>query len=256
MIWVSTLLLLSIHGDPSWKGCPDTGTRRYQWIQSIQPPAGFLRSPVTPGSFSEYLRCLPLKQENNIVYLYNGQPKTNQAAQFAVVDMDVGDRDLQQCADAVIRLRAEYLYQNARYDEIRFTFARDREYRHYTDYCRGDYSRGKFRSYLNWIFAYANTTSLAGELEPVTDTTDVQTGDVFIQTGRPYGHAVIVVDLARHPKTGQKVFLLAQSFMPAQQIHVLKNPGSPDLNPWYPVDFGQTLVTPEWIFKKGDHKRF
>lgn len=256
MICTLTLLILSVHVTAQRTGPPPTGTPQHEWIQSIQPPTGFLRSPVAPGSFGEYLRNLPLKIGNSTVYLYNGEPKLNQSAQFAVVDMDVGNRDLQQCADAIIRLRAEYLYRNGRYDEIRFAFARDGRPRYYTHYCRGDYSRGKFRSYLNWIFAYANTASLNGELQPVAPTADLQIGDVFIQTGRPYGHAVIVVDLARHPKTGQKVFLLAQGFMPAQQIHVLKNPGYPNLNPWYPVDFGETLITPEWTFTKQDHRRF
>ena len=57
-------------------------------------------------------------------------------------------------------------------------------------------------------------------------------GDVFIIGGSP-GHAVIVVDMAVNPETHEKVFLLAQSYMPAQQIQLLKNNNDPDLSPWY-----------------------
>jgi hypothetical protein len=46
--------------------------------------------------------------------------------------------------------------------------------------------------------------------------------------------------------------------MPAQQIHILVNPTSRDLSPWYELtetDAGK-LYTPEWIFEKKDLKRF
>ena len=57
--------------------------------------------------------------------------------------------------------------------------------------------------------------------------TSLQPGDVFIKGGSP-GHAVIVVDVAIYTQTGKKVFLLAQSYMPAQQIHILVNPATVD----------------------------
>jgi hypothetical protein len=60
------------------------------------------------------------------------------------------------------------------------------------------------------------------------------------------------VDVAQHKNSGKKVFLLAQSYMPAQEIHVLKNPDDPALSPWYRLDFGETLRTPEWSFSKND----
>ena len=83
--------------------------------------------------------------------------------------------------------------------------------------------------------------------------TPLRIGDVFICGGFP-GHAVIVVDMAKD-RTGKSRFLLAQSYMPAQEVHLLKNPGSPR-SPWYPLEFGETLVTPEYTFARGELRRF
>ena len=79
----------------------------------IAPPSGYVRETCSDNSFTTYLRNLPLLPKGSKVLLYNGKEKANQAAVFAVVDMEIGNRDLQQCADAVIRLRAEYLLQIA-----------------------------------------------------------------------------------------------------------------------------------------------
>ena len=102
---------------------------------------------------------------------------------------------------------------------------------------------------------YAGTASLSRELTPVRDVRKMKIGDVFIRGGFP-GHAVIVADLAVNPQDGRKVFLLVQSFMPAQDMHVLRNPNNRVLNPWYELDFGEVLRTPEWTFGKNELRRF
>ena len=76
----------------------------------IIPPAGYVRESCANNSFTGYLRNLPLLPKGSKVMLYNGKEKSNQSAAYAVVDMEIGNRDLQQCADAVMRLRAEYLW--------------------------------------------------------------------------------------------------------------------------------------------------
>jgi len=88
-------------------------------IGRIPEPTGFSRVKALPGSFAAWLRTVPLKMDKR-VYLYNGKLKPNQSAQFAVIDIPVGNKDLQQCADAVMRLRAEYLFSQEKYREIRF----------------------------------------------------------------------------------------------------------------------------------------
>lgn len=89
--------------------------------ERIKVPKGYERVEVPRGSFAEYLRNLPLKPHGTKVRYYNGEEKPNDVY-VAVIDIDVGTRDLQQCADAVIRLYSEYLYKNRQYDKIHFNF--------------------------------------------------------------------------------------------------------------------------------------
>lgn len=234
----------------------------------FSPPDGFVRQKQT--GFSNYLRHLPLKSTAAKVHYYNGQEKSNNVY-AAVIDIDVGTRDLQQCADAIMRLRAEYLYSIKDYHKIHFNFTNGFRC-NYSEWMKGkrilvngnkvtwvqkhqpSNNYKDFRNYLTIIFSYAGTLSLDKELKPVS-IEDLQIGDVFIQGGSP-GHAIIVVDVAISRVTNEKVFLLVQSYMPAQDIHVLKNFANKDNNPWYSIPKNGVLNTPEWTFETGDLKRF
>ena len=77
---------------------------------------------------------------------------------------------------------------------------------------------------------------------------DIEPGDVFIKGGFP-GHAVIVMDVAVN-STGKKIFLLAQSYMPAQDIHLLLNHSNHSLSPWYEVNDEVIIETPEYTFTR------
>ena len=83
----------------------------------------------------------------------------------------------------------------------------------------------------------------------------MQIGDVFIRAGSPYGHAVIVVDMAENDTTGEKVYMLAQSYMPAQDIQILVNREEREISPWYRLGEGP-VETPEWTFSPADLRRF
>lgn len=217
----------------------------------IAPPPGFTRIEQPPGSWGEWLRGLPLKPAGSPVLTYTGTPKWRQDVHVAVLDIDTGKRDLQQCADAVMRLRGEWLFASNRIKDIVFNDT-DGKRRIFASQAKRDYPA--FRKYMDVVFAYAGTWSLERELKPVK-ITDMQIGDVFIKGGFP-GHAVLVADMAINSATGEKRFLLVQSFMPAQDIHVLKNPGASDNSPWYSMSFGDELQTPEWAFSAAQLKRW
>lgn len=241
-------------------------------VNRIRPPDGYKRVELSRGTFADWLRNLPLKQDRVSVYLFNGNLKSNQSAHFAVIDMDTGRKDLQQCGDAIIRLRAEYLYSIGDYGSIHFNFTSG-DKADFTEWIKGyrpivknnkvrwvrtageDSSYPNFRKYLEKVFEYAGTLSLSKELVKINNIADMQTGDVFIRGGAP-GHAATVIDMAERSDSGKKIFLLAQSYMPAQDIYILKNPNDSAISPWYELDFGEELVTPEWIFHKDDLKRF
>ncbi len=87
----------------------------------------------------------------------------------------------------------------------------------------------------------------------VDEKDDIQIGDVFIQKGRPYGHAVIVLDVAVNPISSEREFILAQSFMPAQETQVLINPSNGGV--WYSIK-SEIINTPEWTFGWNDLRRF
>lgn len=236
----------------------------------ILVPDGYERIKVERGSFGEYLRELPLKPHGSKVIYYNGDTKPREVHE-AVLDIDVGERDLQQCADSVIRLRAEYLYGKGLYDLIHFNFTNGfkADYSTWMDGNRIKVSGNKaywveqgsasmdydsFRKYLDIVFAYAGTLSLSKEMMSIP-LEELQPGDVFMY-GQTPGHCVIVLDMAEDNTAGEKCFILAQGYMPAQDMHILKNPANEDGNPWYTINFGEKLNTPEWEFSKEQLMRF
>jgi Domain of unknown function (4846) len=216
----------------------------YDAVLQIPLPSGFKRPQADEFSFAFWLQQVKLKKDKT-VYLYDGSRKINQLAQFAVLDISVGKQNLQQCADAVMRLRAEYLYSIKKYNQIRFIDNEGGVYQFLP--------HQHFNSYLQKVFAMCGTASLSKQMKAV-NLTDIQQGDVLIRGGFP-GHAVMVMDVAVNNKK-EKIYLLAQSYMPAQDIHILKNPVNDFNNPWYKVTEAALIETPEYQFRRVELKRW
>jgi hypothetical protein len=218
----------------------------------FEVPDGFTRIESTQNSWGSHLQNLPLKPHGSKVKLYNGELKYNTSAYMAVVDLPIGKRDLQQCADAVMRLRADYLFSQKKYSDIEFLFVNGNR-ANYVTYLKGKTpNQTNLWSYLEYVFSYASTLSLNKQLKQ-KDINKLDIGDVFIKGGSP-GHAVIVVDKCVGPE-GEVRFMLAQSYMPAQEIQILVNPIDPN-TPWYESNFGEILMTAEYSFTKNQLKSF
>ena len=240
-------------------------------INRVELPSGYFRKNDKKGNFAHWLRRLPLKEGNPDVQLYNGGLKGYQNGHAYVINMDVGARDLQQCADATMRLRAEYLFGNNKQDSIHFNYTNGANVQFskwksglypvpksgevdWVNSTKNNKSYASFKKYMIQIFNYAGTLSLSRELESVA-IESVQPGDIFCHGGSP-GHAVMVLDVAEND-FGNKMFLLAQSYMPAQEMHILKNPINKDISPWYDLlEIGEVINTPEWVFDRAELMRW
>jgi hypothetical protein len=249
---------------------PKASAERYPWLggagvpepvdslsERFAPPDGFSRVQLAPSSFGEWLRDLPLTHPGAPVRRFDGSvllPGDDRRI-AAVTAIDIGKADLQQCADAVIRLHAEWAWSRGR---------RDMSYRAasglwlpFERWARGERIRASgasiawvpggsrsdghasFRKYLDAVFAWANTVSLDKQAKRV-EAAALRPGDFFILPGNP-GHAVLVLDLAR--SNGRTLALLGQSYMPAQSFQVLRPSGGAV---WFELDHEQDVRTPFW----------
>lgn len=231
---------------------------------------GYTRVEVDKDSFGGFLRNQKLKEYGEKALYYDGREKTKKGVYDGVIDVEIGDKDLHQCADAIMLLRGEYLYSIGRYKDISFNFVSGfkAEYKKWMEGYRINVEGNNvsyykatepsntyqdFRKYMDMVMSYSSTLSLEKELKSV-DIRDMKIGDVFIMGGSP-GHAVIIVDMAINDDD-EKIFILAQSYMPAQQTQILINPMDENMGVWYSLKEKEKLLTPEWTFELDELKRF
>ena len=231
----------------------------------IDTPEGFTRTKEEDGSLGTFLREYKMRKDGAAVLLYNKKKKSNQNAHIAVFKLPLEKEDLQQCADSVMRVYAEYFRHTGEASRIAFSLSDSFKARYqmwregqrivengdsyeYVDREEFDSSDKTFKKFMRFVFAYSGTYQLETDSKRVKSLAKIRIGDIFLQSGSP-GHVVMVVDMCKD-SSGRKAFLLAQGFMPAQQFHLLKNPAH-ELDPWYYVDeITFPFKTPEYTFDK------
>jgi hypothetical protein len=163
--------------------------------------------------------------------------------------------DLQQCADSVIRLRAEWLREQGAPISFHATSGDPLPWKRYaggeTPYVVDNRiawkpgGTGGWSDYLTKVFIWAGTDSLARR--DSVPATSPRPGDLLVEGGFP-GHAVILLDVAR--RGDEVVLLVGEGYMPAQSFHVELGP----LQGWWPWD--GTLDLGHWSFERSHLRRF
>jgi len=242
--------------DATKKASAAPDAHRYRWlgadnlkypapIDSLEArfptPPGYQRVAVEPGSFGEWLRGLPLAAPGTPIVNNSGDTvhPGDDPYVAAVIAIDVGAGDLQQSADAITRLHAEWLWASDKPDAISYRSASKLDMP-FSRWAKGqrllpsgpnvfwvvkgkphDASYNDFRQYIDAVMLWSNNVSLAMRADHVSDPTQLKAGDFFLQT-RGKGYAVLVLDVAQKP-TGERVALLGQALQsPAQSMHVMR----------------------------------
>jgi hypothetical protein len=248
-------------------GCGEAGTQLNFPVKQATSPkivnnSPYLSKEFEKGSWQYFLQQLPIV--DSPVVDYTGKRVRQQYKSAGVIPYDVGQSDLQQCADALMRIRAEYLFGQKDYDRIAFHFVSGQLYS-FNDYCKGEkpvpdgnnvkfiqgsaaeINHSSLRKYLDLVYTYASTISLAKELN---STSDFEVGTVVIHAGSP-GHCFMIIDEKQNTE-GKKVFKLAEGYTPAQSIYVLKNS---DGTCWHELAKGQ-IETASYSFLSYELKKF
>lgn len=227
-----------------------------QLVNVITPKANYLRLTAMPGTFGEWVQHLPLKAGNPPVLTDDGIEAPNQFKHAAVVNIDAGKNNLQLSANAILRLRAEYLFSKDWLWQINFPTKSGTkvDFRSWVKEKKLSPDHKALIEYLQELFPQTDATTLASMLKPVKDIRDMEPGDIMLKRDQPE-FAVLVLDVVQDPATNARYFLLGTSHYPAQDFYVIINPSTTPITPWYPQANKESGM-PEGVFKAENLMRF
>lgn len=186
-------------------------------MTDLPVPRGYERAAYPSDSFSGWLQRLPLKNNTTVLTHNGGAVPSRRYNRTAVIDMPLlFSDDLEQCADYCMRFWGEFHRQTGRLEELfLFTYPGERTY--------FSKSGSNFKQFLRIAFAYSNSYSLKAGCKPVgggEGRVELMPGDMFVQneTGG-IGHVSMVMDAAKN-RSGEQLYQIGFSFMPAQEFHI------------------------------------
>lgn len=224
-------------------------------VGDIPTPWGYERDNV--GPYGQFLRDLPLKERGSQVQFFSDKHSIlstfiNPILSTGVIDMPLISND-EQCADMTMRFRAEALFSRGHYSEIRFRNVSGQVLSY-----SGGASRKALKSYLRKAYGSYSTLSVHSETKP-RKASEVQPGDVFVFTKRPYttyGHAILVADVATN-SSGQKAVLCIEGNTPARDAHIVRNVINPFRAAWFIIDDSDdSFLINVFYFKKDELRHY
>ena len=219
---------------------------------------GFTQFAAEPESWCEWLRLLPLAAPGTPVKNYRGEivvPGDDEHL-AAVVAIDIGNRDIQQSADVILRLFAEWrwfvgdllmLYLSDTKLELplekwrageRLVFAGKQQKWVAQEPPQSKLDHAAFRAYLDSVFSSSDFRALIAESVAITPES-LAPGAFFLHEGHP-SEVVVVLDVATS-RSGERAMILMRARNPAESIHVLR-PSRDSV--WFPVRTDQPLQIP------------
>lgn len=260
--------------DESAELCEDVDPKRYPFVtelgtthnicRAFSPPKGFVRIASPSNSFGAWLSGLPLRPRGTMPLTHKGTKARWSASEVAaVVDLGFGRvGHIQDCAASTFRVWSEFLVAHQRGDELAVTMNQKQRlsWSQYQRGCSPRYDKtsrklsvkcgGKERAtttpteqstalqkYVRSVMTWTNSATLNRHLTKVKREA-LAPGHLILQpnpTGG-IGHASIVVDAAVGPD-GERRFLIAMGFLPAQDFFILIPKQTPrEMGPWCTLD--------------------
>jgi hypothetical protein len=234
-------------------------------------PAGYERIPSEAGTFASFLHTLPIMPNGSSVKYYSASVRPdNKHHAAAVIDMDIADK-VQQAPQSVMRLWAEYLFEQQQFSGIHFHIRNGKPIP-YNEWAQGmkivvdriaywtqtpnsPQQYRTFRRYLDFIFKHSDFQTLANDLVAIA-INDIAPGDILFHNGEN-PQVVMVIDVAINTKDNKKVVLLAQGGAPAQSIEILHSTAdNKTFGAWFPVEADGTVKTGTFTFSAANFYRF
>lgn len=238
---LAALLLLAapLSGQPSWGRVSD-----------IPPPPGCARLPLAAGCYAAWVRGLPLKADNAILTHAGDTVYPNTYRVLGVLGRPLMFRDdLEQCADWCFRLWAEYHLESGKLNEL-YLFDYGGQRRRFSS------SGRKYRGFLRWAMANANSHSLKKGCAAIEDTSDLMPGDMLVQNrDGGIGHVSVVMDVCRD-SLGNRYYLFGYGYMPAQEFHLERAETELGRDGWFTLEGYLKYLDRNFDFGRPAYRRF